>query len=281
MNGCHLTESNVAGYLQSLRMMERTGATIQKYVHGVRSFMEWLDGRPVTKELTAQWKHDLMEKGLSPSTINGRIAAVNGLFHFLGWTEYRVRALKIQRQAFRDNTKELTAEEYFRLAQTARLQSRERLALVMETICSTGIRVSEVRYITVEAARRARATVSLKGKIRTILLPEKLCGKLLQYARRRGIISGEIFLTEGGKSLSRFEIWREMKAVCEKAGVQGSKVFPHNLRHLFAMTYYRANKNIVRLADLLGHSSINTTRIYLISTGEEHARELARMRLIC
>ena len=138
-----------------------------------------------------------------------------------------------------------------------------------------------MRYITVEAARRALATVSLKGKIRTILLPEKLCGKLLQYARRRGIISGEIFLTEGGKSLSRFEIWREMKAVCEKAGVQGSKVFPHNLRHLFAMTYYRANKNIVRLADLLSHSSINTTRIYLISTGEEHARELARMRLIC
>ena len=189
--------------------------------------------------------------------------------------------LKIQRRLFRDDSRELTRPEYDRLLAAAREQGRERLALLLETICATGIRVSEVRYVTVETARTGRAEIALKGKIRTILLPGKLCRKLLKYARRQKIASGEIFLTRSGRGLSRKQIWAEMKSLCAKAGVAPTKVFPHNLRHLFARTFYRVCRDVARLADVLGHSSIETTRIYLISTGAEHAGTLERMGLVC
>lgn len=208
------------------------------------------------------------------------LAALNGFFRFLGWEECRVKFLKIQRKPFRDPGRELSRAEYQRLIFTAQKRGQDRLALLLEAIGGTGIRVSEVRYLTVEAARAGRAEISLKGKIRTILIPGKLCRKLLKYAKKRKIASGEIFLTGSGKGLSRKQIWAEMKRLCKWAGVEESKVFPHNLRHLFATVFYKASRDIVKLADVLGHSSIETTRIYLISTGAEHARQLERLGLV-
>ena len=192
-----------------------------------------------------------------------------------------MKALRLQRRSFREAERELDREEYRTLVRTARTLGRERLALVMETICATGIRVGEVPYITVEALRRGKAVVALKGKVRTILLPEKLCKKLLKYVKRQKITSGEVFLTGGGKRLSRVQIWAEMKRLCCAAGVAADKVFPHNLRHLFARTFYRACQDVVKLADILGHSSIETTRIYLLTTGTEHLRQLERLGLLC
>ena len=213
-------------------------------------------------------------------TVNAMLAALNGFFRFLGRTDCRVKFLKIQRRLFREAGRELTRPEYERLHAAAQSRGQERLALLMETICATGIRVSEVKYITVEAARRGRADISLKGKIRTILVPNKLCRKLLKYAKAQKTASGEIFLTRSGKGLSRKQIWAEMKAICAAARVAPSKVFPHNLRHLFARTFYRVCRDVAKLADLLGHSSIETTRIYLISAGAEHARALERLGLV-
>ena len=208
------------------------------------------------------------------------LAALNSLFRFLTWEECRVKFLKIQRRMFREPDRELTRPEYDRLLAAAQAAGLERLALLMETICATGVRVSEVKYFTVEAARRGRAEIRLKGKIRTILLPNKLCRKLLKYAKKQKTVSGEIFLTRNGTSLSRRQIWAELKQLCRRARVSPSKVFPHNLRHLFAATFYKACKDIVRLADVLGHSSIETTRLYLVTTGTEHIRLLEKLGLV-
>ena len=208
------------------------------------------------------------------------LVGLNGFFQFMGWEGCKVRSLRLQRRLFREDSRELTREEYDRLTAAAHALGRERLALLMEAICATGIRVSEVRYLTVEAAERGRAEIALKGKIRTILIPGKLRKKLLKYARKNKTASGEIFLTRNGKGMSRKQIWAEMKAICQAAGVAPSKVFPHNLRHLFARTFYKVCRDVAKLADVLGHSSIETTRIYLISTGAEHARELEKLGLI-
>lgn len=221
-----------------------------------------------------------MSMGRSSGTVNGALVAVNQFFKFLGWQECVVKGLRIQRKLFRDDRRELTRNEYERLLAAAHGLGRERLALLMETICATGIRVSEVRYITVEAVASGRAEISLKGKLRTILIPGKLCRKLKKYVKQQKIASGEIFLTRSGKGMSRKQIWAEMKAVCRKAEVAPSKVFPHNLRHLFARIFYQVCRDVVKLADVLGHSSIETTRIYLISTGAEHARQLDRLGLV-
>lgn len=275
-----LTPAHVAAYATQLWAEERAPATIEKYLRNIRFFSAWQAGRPVTKEAAARWKEALLARGLAPATVNGRLAAINGLFRFLRWEECRVRAIKVQRRVFRDSARELSREEYRRLVETAYRLRLERLALAMETICATGIRVSELRHITVEAAEACRADVSLKGKVRTVILPGKLCRKLLKFARKEKIASGEIFLAEDGKGISRCQIWREMKSLCKKAGVEASKVFPHNLRHLFAVCFYRSTRDIVKLADVLGHSSINTTRIYLLSTGLEHARQLEKLGLV-
>ena len=257
---------------------DRSCGTIEKYLRDVRAFAVWLDGREL--ETASAWREHLLEAGYAPATINSMLSAVNRFLKFLGREDCKIKFLRVQRKTFREQSKELTKAEYQRLLDAAQNNGQERLALLMETICAAGIRVSEVQYITVEAARRERADVSLKGKIRTILLPPKLCRKLLKYARKQKIVSGEIFLTRNGKSISRRQIWREMKELCKKAGVEASKVFPHNLRHLFAVSFYKTCKDIVKLADVLGHSSINTTRIYLVSTGAEHARQLEKLGLV-
>ncbi len=274
-----LSKTDILDFARHLRAEERAGGTIEKYLRDVNAFEVWLAGRPVTKELAALWKARLL-RTRAPGTVNAMLAAVNALFRFLGWEECRIKTLRLQRQMFRASAKELTREEYSRLLNAAQALGRNRLFLLLETICATGIRVSEVRYITVEALRAGRATVSLKGKSRSILIPGKLCRKLEKYAEKQKIVSGEVFLTRNGTGLSRKQIWAEMKALCEKADVAPTKVFPHNLRHLFAKAFYKACKDVARLADVLGHSSIDTTRIYLLSTGAEHAKALERLGLI-
>lgn len=266
----------------SLRLQHdgRSPGTIEKYLRDVRAFVAWLDGRTLNRENAAGWRDHLLRSGYAPVTINSMLSAVNRFLKFSGREDCRIRFLRVQRKAFREQDRELCKAEYQRLLDAAQSRGQERLGLLMEAICSTGIRVSEVRYITLEAAQQGRADICLKGKIRTILLPSRLCRKLLKYARKQKIASGEIFLTRSGKSLSRRQIWREMKALCRNAGVESSKVFPHNLRHLFATSFYKACRDIVKLADVLGHSSINTTRIYLLTTGAEHARQLEKLGLV-
>ena len=275
-----LTPLQIQAFARHLLLEEKSAATMEKYLRDIRAFACWLGDREICKELTAEWKAYLAEQGYAPASINAMLSALNSLLAYLDLNDCRVKFLKIQRRLFRDDSRELTRPEYLRLLETARTQGRERLALLLETICGTGIRVSEVRYVTVEAVYRGRAEISLKGKIRTILLPGKLCRKLLKYARKQKIASGEIFLTRNGTSLSRRQIWTELKRLCKSAGVESAKVFPHNLRHLFATIFYRACKDIVRLADVLGHSSIETTRIYLTTSGAEHAQQLNRLGLI-
>ena len=264
-----------------LRQEGRSPGTVEKYLRDVCAFSAWLKGREAGRETAVLWKEALLERGLAPATINSMLAALNKFSAVFGWIECRVKPLRIQRRMFRDASRELTRQEYIRLLDTARTLGRERLELLLETICATGIRVSEVRYITVKAACRGRTEISLKGKIRMILLPSKLCRKLLKYAKKKRIASGEIFLTRGGRSLSRKQVWTEMKAICGRAGVAAKKVFPHNLRHLFARTFYSACRDVVKLAGVLGHSSIETTRIYLMTTEAEHLKTLDLLRLIC
>lgn len=273
-------EIELKGFADRLKSDGRSSGTVDKYLHDSAEFAAWLGDRKLTGETAAGWREYLLEQKYAPVTVNSMLSAVNRLLKFLGREDCKIRSLRIQRKAFREQNRELTRNEYQRLLDTAQEAGQERLGLLMETICATGIRVSEVRYITVESVRRGRAEVSLKGKIRTILLPAKLCRKLLKYARKNKTASGEIFLTRNGTPVSRKQIWREMKQLCARAGVEASKVFPHNLRHLFATTFYKACRDIVKLADVLGHSSINTTRIYLMTTGAEHARQLEKLGLV-
>ena len=275
-----LTPQQIQAYTRHLQLEERSPATVEKYLRDVRAFALWLNGRTISKELTSEWKTHLVAQNYAPTTINAMLSAVNGLFAFLNWGECRVKFLKIQRRLFRDAARELTRPEYERLLTAARSLGRERLALLAETICATGIRVSEVRYITLEAAAAGKAEIALKGKIRVILLPGKLCRKLQKYARQQKIVSGAIFRTGSGRELGRRQIWAELKGLCRHAGVAPEKVFPHNLRHLFATVFYRACRDIVKLADLLGHSSIETTRIYLLTSGVEHEKQLERLGLV-
>ena len=275
-----LTSPQIQAFAQHLLLEEKSAATIEKYIRDVHAFACWLDGREISKELTSQWKAHLVERDYAPASINAKLSALNSLLEFLGLNDCRVKFLRVQRRLFRDACRELKKEDYQRLLDAASRLGRERLGLLVEAIGSTGIRVSEVRYLTVEAARQGKAEISLKGKIRTILLPGKLCRKLLKYAQKQKTTAGEIFRTKSGKELSRRQIWAEMKSLCKYAGVEPRKVFPHNLRHLFATVFYRACRDIVKLSDLLGHSSIETTRIYLVTSGAEHQRTLDRLGLI-
>ena len=231
MNEWVLTKKWMDDFVKQIRANELTKGTMEKYSRDLRMFADWLDGRTVTHERAAAWRDALTEQGYAPFTINSMLAALNAFFRFVGWHDCRVRFLKIQRRVFRDRSRELTEVEYKRLISAARKSGQERLELLLQAIGATGIRVSEVKYLTVEAARCGNAVISLKGKIRTILLPSKLCRMLLSYAKKQKIASGEIFLTGSGRSLSRKQIWAEMKRLCGKAGVEASKVFPHNLRH--------------------------------------------------
>lgn len=270
-----ITREQINTYCASMLADERAAGTVAKYRRDVTAFARWLGGRPVSKENSTGWKAHLLNRGYAPRTINSMLAAVNSFFRFAGWN-IKVKFLKIQRQLFRDATRELNRAEYTQLLAAARSNGQERLPLIMETLCATGIRISELCYITVAAAQQGKATISLKGKIRTILLSTKL----LKYAKKQKIATGEIFLTSSGKGISRRQVWHELKRLCAAAGVESSKVFPHNFRRLFAVTYYKASRDIARLADVLGHSSIETTRIYLTVSGADQARQLDRLGLV-
>ena len=275
-----LTERELDQFETYLRHDEREESTIEAYLRSLTRFAEWADGRAVTKELAMEWKAVLAEAGYRPISVNAMLAAVNKFFTCMGREDCKVKYLKLQRQMFRKSEKDLSKEEYQRLVQAAHEKGDLRMELILETICATGIRVGELKYITVEAVRAGVAEIALKGKIRTILLPHRLCRKLQKYAKQQKIASGKLFLTQDGLPVSRQSIWTRMKALCEAAGVERSKVFPHNLRSLFARSFYGSCHDVVRLADVLGHSSIETTRIYLMSTGKEYLRQLDKLGLV-
>ncbi len=275
-----LTEQAFDQFETYLRHDEREESTIEAYLRSLTRFSEWADGRAVTKELAMEWKAALAEAGYRPISVNAMLAAVNKFFTCMGREDCKVKYLKLQRQMFRKSEKDLSKEEYQRLVQAAHEKGDLRMELILETICATGIRVGELKYITVEAVRAGVAEIALKGKIRTILLPHRLCRKLQKYAKQQKIVSGKLFLTQDGLPVSRQYIWTRMKALCEAADVERSKVFPHNLRSLFARSFYGSCHDVVRLADALGHSSIETTRIYLMSTGKEYLRQLDKLGLV-
>lgn len=257
---------------------EKSAATQEKYLRDVRVFCVYADDNEITKELVVAWKRHLVEQGFAVRSINSMLASVNSLLDFLGLSNCKSKNIRMQQQTYCTEDKELTKAEYMRLLDASK--KNEQLNLVIQTICGTGIRVSELRYFTIEAIRYGEVTVDCKGKTRTILVPGKLKNILLNYAKRQGITAGSIFVTRTGKPLNRSNIWSAMKKLCETAGVKPSKVFPHNLRKLFARTFYGIEKDIAKLADILGHSSINTTRIYIITTGVEHRRKIERLGLI-
>ncbi len=280
MKGRILTEKIIGDFSCCLKSEEKSENTIGKYLRDVQAFAAYLGGAAVTKEAVIAYKNKLLSENYAVRSINSMLASLNSLFSFLGWTDCRVKSIKLQRQIYCPEEKELTKAEYMRLVNAAKQKGNERLNLVLQTICGTGIRVSELQYITVEAVKCGEAIVSLKGKTRSVFIVKELQKKLLRYTAEQGISSGTIFITRTGRPMSRTNIWREMKGLCEQAGVNPQKVFPHNLRHLFARTFYGIEKDIAKLADILGHSSINTTRIYIISTGNEHRRRMEHMRLI-
>ena len=279
MKGHFLTSTEIERFRNYLREEEKSKNTIEKYIRDVTAFSEFCDGT-TTKDTVIAYKQSLIDGGYAVRSINSMLASLNSLFSFLGWCELRVKSLKVQQQVFCPEEKELTRAEYERLCRTAERKQNERLYLILQTICGTGIRVSELQFITVEAVRKGEAMVSLKGKTRSIFIVRDLKKKLLRYISEQKITTGSVFVTRTGKPLSRTNIWREMKSLCIEAEVNPEKVFPHNLRHLFARVFYGIEKDIAKLADILGHSSINTTRIYIISTGTEHRQYMENMRLI-
>ena len=258
---------------------EKSENTIEKYIRDVTFFMIWLNDQEVTKILALEYKKELCEK-YAPASVNAAISSLNSFFSFTGWHEIRIKALKIQRQIFSNKDKELTKAEYERLLIAAKSKGNERLYLLIQTICSTGIRVSELRFVTYEAVKKGQAVISCKGKMRTIFLPKELCRMLKKYIKEQGIKDGSVFVSRNGKPLDRSYIWKMLKNLCEAAGVSKDKVFPHNFRHLFARTYYSLQKDIVRLADILGHSSVETTRIYTIETGDICRRQIQKLGLL-
>ena len=275
-----LTQREFDQFEDYLRHDEREESTIEAYLRSLTRFSEWADGRTITKGLAMEWKTALSESGYRPISVNAMLAAVNKFFTCMGREDCKVKYLKLQRQMFRKSEKDLSKEEYQRLVQAAHEKGDLRMELILETICATGIRVGELKYITVEAIRAGVAEIALKGKIRTILLPHRLCRKLQKYAKQQKIASGKLFLTQDGLPVSRQSIWTRMKALCEAAGVERSKGCPHNLRSLCARSFYGSCHDVVRLADVLGHSSIETTRMYLMSTGKEYLRQLDKLGLV-
>ena len=275
-----LTEKIIEEFSEYLKSEEKSKNTVEKYLRDARAFALYQNRAAVTKETVIAYKGRLLSQNYAARSVNSMLASLNSLFLFLNWLDCRVKFIKFQRQIYCPEERELTKAEYMRLVNAAKGKGNERLNLLIQTICGTGIRVSELQYITVEAAECGKAVVSLKGKTRTVFIIKELQQKLLRYIKSQKIRAGAIFITRSGKPMSRTNIWREMKGLCKQAGVNPEKVFPHNLRHLFARTFYGIQKDIAKLADILGHSSINTTRVYIIATGDEHRKQLENMRLI-
>lgn len=275
----NITNDSVQSFCQQLFYEEKSPVTIEKYIRDIRIFQKWLSGKSVTKETVIMYKNYLMEN-YAPKSVNSMLSSLNSFFSYMNWTDCRVKILKIQRQIFADKEKELTKEEYSKLLSATLKNGNRKMFLLMQTICSTGIRVSELKYITVGAVKARRAIISCKGKMRVVILPHQLCKMLIQYIREENLTKGSVFVTKNGNPLDRSNIWKMLKNLCESAGVSKKKVFPHNFRHLFARTFYSLQKDIVRLADILGHSSINTTRIYTVESGAEHRKQLQMLGLL-
>ncbi len=273
-----LTEESLQGFRQTLHREEKSAATTEKYLRDARAFLAYAGGEAVTKERVIAFKTSLMQRGYTTGSVNSILASVNSLLTFLGWCDCKTKTLRQQRPTYCPEEKELTKSEYRRLLEAA--QGNEQLSLVMQTICATGIRVSELQYFTLESVGRGEITIRCKSKTRTILVPGQLKKLLVAFAQKRKIRTGAIFVTRSGNPLNRSNIWTQMKKLCRKAGVKASKVFPHNLRKLFARTFYSIEKDIAKLADILGHSSVNTTRIYIMTTGEEHRRKIENLGLV-
>lgn len=274
-----ITKELLKDFERSMFEDEKSKATTQKYLRDLRCFVDYANNRAIDKSLVLEYKAELA-RTYALTSVNSMLAALNAFLRFVGWFDCQVKQFKIQKKAFCSEEKELSKAEYLSLVRAADSQNNERLSLLIQTICGTGIRVSEIEYITVEAVHKGEAIVSCKGKTRRVFIVSALRKKLLQYTKEHGIKSGMIFVTKNGKAMNRSNIWAEMKKLCREAGVSPDKVFPHNLRHLFARTFYGIEKDIAKLADILGHSNINTTRIYIISTGAEHRRKMENMRLI-
>lgn len=274
-----ITKQKMRKFENTLYLNEKARATVNKYVRSVHRLAEYLDGGALTKQRLLDYREYLRTKNKA-QTVNGELSAINAFLDFCGWQECRVNFLNVQKKAFLEESRELSESEYKRLLTAARRRGNERLFMLMLTVCSTGIRISELVYITVEAVKCGRAEICMKGKTRVIVLQKQLCNKLTKYAKAQGIESGHLFRTKSGKPVDRSNICHDMKKLCTEAAVESKKVFPHNLRHLFARTFYAIEKNLAHLADILGHSRIETTRIYVAVSAETHERILNRMNLI-
>lgn len=275
-----LTKNSIKRFKEYLQIEEKSPATIEKYMRDINAFLLYLENKIVDKATVLKYKESLMTV-YKTTSINSMLSSLNSFFDFLEWSDCKVKTIKVQKQIFYEESKELTKAEYERLLRAAKSKKNQRLYYIMQTICSSGIRISELSYVTVESVRTGRTDVYSKGKHRTIILPKDLCTVLVKYIKQQGIIAGSVFVTKTGKPMNRTNIWTEMKQLCDEARVDKSKVFPHNLRHLFARTYYSIQKDIVRLADILGHSNVNTTRIYTIESGRVHRRQIQRLGLVC
>lgn len=274
-----ITPMQIKKFYTYLLEEEKAAATINKYVHDVEVFIAWMAADVIDKSVVLSYKNYLLEK-YSVASVNSVLSSLNSFFSYMEWFDLRVRTVKVQRQIFASSDRELTKSEYKRLLKAAGDKKNERLYLLMQTICASGIRVSELKYVTVEAIRLGQAEINCKGKRRKVFLPNALCKALKKYAQAQKIKSGTVFITKNGNPLDRSNIWSDMKKLCKTANVSEKKVFPHNLRHLFARTYYSLQKDIVRLADILGHSSINTTRIYTQENGEIHRQQIQKLGLL-
>lgn len=276
-----MKKADITAFATFLQEQERSRATVEKYTKVIQWLYAWLpEDKLLSKQRLIDYKQALQKEHL-PAGVNVQIAAINGFCRFMGWLEYIIKPLRIQRRIFAAAEQELSREEYLALVNAAEHKKDKRLSLLLQLMASTGIRVSEIRYVTAEALTLGRIQIHLKGKVRTILLPGKLCRKLQKYQKSQHITSGSLFRTRSGKEMDRRDIWAQMKRLCSVAGVPAGRVFPHNLRHLFARVFYKAQRDIAKLADVLGHSSIETTRIYLISSGQEHQAVLDRLQLVC
>lgn len=275
-----ITMESMENFRVNLIQEEKAEATLKKYMYDVKTFFEWLSGGELDKLAVLRYKEHLVNCEYAPASVNSVLSSLNSFFEYNEWHSLKVKMLKIQKQIFAQRNKELTKAEYERLLDAAKDRKNLRLYYLMQTICSSGIRVSELSAVTVEAVKARQATIRCKGKMRVVILPLNLCRILSEYAKKQKITSGPVFVTRTGKPLDRSTIWKMMKMLCESAGVDKDKVFPHNLRHLFARTYYSIQKDIVRLADILGHSSVNTTRIYTMENGDVHRMQIQKLGLL-
>ena len=274
-----ITKNMINNYKQYLVEEEKSDNTISKYIHDIKIFVKWLDDKCLEKITVLEYKKHLTEK-YAPSSVNSKLSSLNSFFEFNKWYGLKVKFIKVQKQIFAKQNRELTKTEYERLLGAANDKSNKRMYYLLQTICCTGIRVSELKYITVDAVTSRQAVINCKGKMRIVILPKQLCKMLKGYIRQNNIKRGSVFVSKNGNPLNRSNIWLYMKKLCEFAGVPCEKVFPHNLRHLFAKTYYSLHKDVVRLADILGHSSINTTRIYTMETSEIHRVQIQKLGLL-